>query len=63
MNGTHYFFITVQPAMVTNTVRIIPSNIEKRACFKLEMRGCDPTGTRVTFLHGKEQLYFSHYFM
>ena len=44
MNGSHFFLVTARPTMVTASLRIIPSHVEKRACFKLEIKGCDPKG-------------------
>ncbi|XP_053406621.1 lactadherin-like [Mercenaria mercenaria] len=42
-NSTHIFTVTTEPVVVTDTIRIIPSKSEGRACFKLEVKGCDPT--------------------
>ncbi|XP_060579493.1 uncharacterized protein LOC132736386 isoform X3 [Ruditapes philippinarum] len=42
MNSTTVFIVTIIPLVVTDTIRIIPSKSEGRACFKLEIKGCDP---------------------
>ena len=42
LNGTHFLMVTTQPVVVTDTIRIVPSTWEKRACFKLAIQGCDP---------------------
>ena len=44
MNGSHFFQVTTHPSMITDSLRIIPSRVEMRACFKLEIKGCDPKG-------------------
>ena len=44
MDGTHFFKVTTHPSMITDSLRIIPSRVEKRACFRLEIKGCDPKG-------------------
>jgi hypothetical protein len=49
MNSTHIFTVTTQPVVVTDNIRIIPSKWIDRACFKLEVQGCDPKGTVFSF--------------
>ena len=43
LNGTHYFTVRTDPVIVTDKIRIKPSKSTFRACFKLELKGCDPT--------------------
>ncbi|KAK3600843.1 hypothetical protein CHS0354_014207 [Potamilus streckersoni] len=42
LNGTHFFNIRVDPPVVTDTIRLIPVTWKTRACFRLDLHGCDP---------------------
>ncbi|KAH3707245.1 hypothetical protein DPMN_066644 [Dreissena polymorpha] len=43
LNRTHYSTVSTNPVIVTDTIRIVSVSQEIRACFKLELQGCDPT--------------------